>query len=154
VTSEPNTNSLERGGASASSAVYQEERQIQGQPVGGSASLVSKSGKSTVEVRPATFLDHRAIRHMPDWIREIVCSVSEKHGVPPREVLSGSRVHAVVSARHEAIYLVKARKPHLSTTKLGQWFRRDHKTILYAIAKYQADHDAEAFTRFQLRVAA
>lgn len=53
MTSEANTNSLERGGASASSAIYQEERQIQGQPVGGSASLVSKSGKSTVEVRPA-----------------------------------------------------------------------------------------------------
>lgn len=53
MTSESNTNSLERGGASASSAIYQEERQIQGQPVGGSASLVSKSGKSTVEARPA-----------------------------------------------------------------------------------------------------
>ncbi|SFQ33705.1 hypothetical protein [Nitratireductor indicus] len=61
MTSEPNTNSLERGGASASSAIYQEERQIQGQPVGGSASLASKSGKSTVtQDRPASSVQRRA----------------------------------------------------------------------------------------------
>lgn len=148
------TDVLGCGGASASSTIFGCETVSKGQPAGISRPLDDKLENRTVQDRPATILDRHAIRHMPVWMQEIVWTVSERHGVAPRDIVGGTRVHKIVKARHEAIYLVKAAKPYLSAPKLGQWFRRDHKTILYALAKYQAVNGATVYSRFRLRAAA
>jgi hypothetical protein len=77
-------------------------------------------------------------RFMPEWARQIVERACEKHGICPSEMACDNRKHRVVKARNEAIYLVKARKPMLSSPQLGGWFGRDHTSILHSLASYSA----------------
>jgi chromosomal replication initiation ATPase DnaA len=74
---------------------------------------------------------------MPDWARAIMRDVSERRDVCVNDMASASRNHKISRARNEAIYLVKARKPMLSSPQLGRWFNRDHTSILYSISSYQ-----------------
>jgi hypothetical protein len=73
---------------------------------------------------------------MPEWARQIIEDVSNRRGICPSELAGNSRSRKVVRARNEAIYLVKARKPGLSSPQMGRWFNRDHVSILYALASY------------------
>lgn len=98
-----------------------------------------------------TILDHQCLRHMPEWVRAIVWQVAERRDVPPREIMGRTRVRSVVLARHEAIYRVKSAKPDLSAPQIAQWFRRDHTTILYAIAKYQDENSAPQLSHYRWR---
>lgn len=93
-------------------------------------------------------LTHRLIRHMPDWVQEIVRDTCRKHGVPIYDLMSPDQTRKVAMARREAMYRVKAAKPMTPATRLGRWFRRDHTTVIYALARYQQEHGAPALTRF------
>lgn len=74
---------------------------------------------------------------MPVWARDILRDVSGRRGVCVNDMASSSRNHKIAMARNEAMYLMKARKPMLSSPQLGRWFSRDHTSILYAISSYQ-----------------
>lgn len=94
-----------------------------------------------------TLLDRRVLFHKPDWVAAIIRDCAAKHGVRVSDILrKPCRHRPVVRARHEAIYRVKAAKPHLSAGRIGTWFHRDHTTILYALAKYQATHRVTELT--------
>jgi hypothetical protein len=77
-------------------------------------------------------------RFMPEWARQIVEQTCDKHGICPSEIARDNRKHPAVKARNEAIYLVKARKPRLSSPQIGGWFGRDHTSILHSIASHSA----------------
>lgn len=96
-----------------------------------------------------TPLDFIVLAPLPEWVRRIVREVSEKHGVPPREILSRSRTVQVAAARTEAIYLTKATEPMTSAPTIGRWFGRDHTSVLTALARYQAKHGAPAYSRYK-----
>jgi len=67
--------------------------------------------------------------------RQIVARVAYEHGVSVTDILSPTRVEAVVRARHTAIRRVHEALPAWSCTKLGKFFGRDHTTILFALGR-------------------
>jgi chromosomal replication initiation ATPase DnaA len=73
---------------------------------------------------------------MPEWARRIIEDVADRSGICPSEMAGPGRKRKVVDARNEAIYLIKDRKPMLSSPQMGRWFNRNHVSILYALASY------------------
>lgn len=57
------------------------------------------------------------------------------HGVPLEKIHKRRGTQYVVSVREAIIQSTASRYPRLSSTKLGQLFRRDHTTILYCLWK-------------------
>jgi chromosomal replication initiation ATPase DnaA len=90
-------------------------------------------------------------RGMPSWAFEIVKEVAYRHRVYLTDIASNNRVHAVVWARTEAMYRIKATKPALSSTQLGAWFDRDHTSILHGIAAHQERSGAKALVHYDLK---
>jgi hypothetical protein len=89
-------------------------------------------------------------RFMPEWARQIVEQTCDAHDICPSEVARDNRKHRAVKARNEAIYLVKARKPMLSSTQIGGWFGRDHTSILHSIASYSAATGSPALVGYDI----
>ena len=99
---------------------------------------------------PSARAAHSLIRHMPERVRRIVLDTCHKHSVPVWQLMSDDRSDCVVMARREAMWLAKAGRPMTSASQIGRWFRRDHTTVLYAIACYQRDHGGARLTRFKV----
>jgi chromosomal replication initiation ATPase DnaA len=90
-------------------------------------------------------------RGMPEWAREIVIECCDEAGVSPLDVISGRRFKRIMGARHAALYHVCARRnAYTSIPKVGIWFGREHTSILYAIAKYAAEHDLPPLTTYSI----
>lgn len=89
-------------------------------------------------------------RYMPEWARQIVDEAAKKHDVCPSHMAGDNRKYPVVRARNEAIYLIKARKPTLSSTQLANWFDRDHTSILHSIASYSDATGAPVLVGYDL----
>lgn len=77
-----------------------------------------------------------ARRSVPERIREMILTMSAEAGVPPSEVLSGSRRAEVVALRNAITYRVKADKPMLSAPRIATWFCCDHTTVLHRLAAH------------------
>ena len=75
-------------------------------------------------------------RGTPQWAREIIIDVAERRGLCISDLAGRSRQDRITKARNEATYLIKARKPMLSSPQLGAWFERDHTSILHSLASY------------------
>jgi len=88
---------------------------------------------------------------MPEWVRQIVMDVAARHKIRPIDIIRRTRKQPIVRARQEAMYLVKEAKPVLSFQRIAIWFRRDHKTVMHAIAKVQAERGVAVLTRYRLR---
>jgi chromosomal replication initiation ATPase DnaA len=73
---------------------------------------------------------------MPEWAIAIVAEISDQHAICPSEVAGRKRLPAIVEARRQAIYRVKAHKPLMSCVILGKWFNRDHTSVTHLIATY------------------
>ena len=73
---------------------------------------------------------------MPEWALQIVEEACDRLRICPSEIAGPNRLFKAVQARNEVIYLIKDRKPVLSSTQLGKWFNRDHVSILYALASH------------------
>jgi hypothetical protein len=65
--------------------------------------------------------------------REILNAVCEVFEVSEEAIYSKRRRMDEASARHALIVLMRKRL-NLSSTELGEWFGRDHSSILYAVA--------------------
>lgn len=78
--------------------------------------------------------------------RHIIMEVAIAHGVSYEDILGRSRARHLVAARHEAIYEVRKRRPHLSLPQIGRIFKRDHTSILHALRQMdrrQESHHGE-----------
>lgn len=89
-------------------------------------------------------------RGMPVWAREIVEQVSNRTCVGIDLIIGDRRFHRVVHARNEAIYLIKDRKPVLSTPTIAKWFNRDHTSILHSIASHSERTGAPELVGYDL----
>lgn len=58
---------------------------------------------------------------------------------PTRSIISPSRYHALVLARHALCYELRLRTP-LSYPEIGRLLERDHTTVMAAISKHCARH--------------
>lgn len=76
-------------------------------------------------------------RGMPRAYREIVHRVANERRVNVMLIAGASRMQVAVLPRNEAMYLIKALDPKISTTMLGKWFDKDHTAILHSIASHQ-----------------
>lgn len=65
----------------------------------------------------------------------IIAEVSEKHGIPVKDILSERRAWALIPARHEAIYRCVA-ETSLSLPAIGRVFNRDHTTIGASVMRH------------------
>jgi chromosomal replication initiator protein len=68
--------------------------------------------------------------------QKLAQSVATLYGLKLSALRGMSRDRTAVIARHHAIWLVSKMFPSLSLPRLGQIFRRDHTTILYAKRKH------------------
>jgi chromosomal replication initiation ATPase DnaA len=67
--------------------------------------------------------------------REIIEAVAIMADMTYADLVGYSRVKRVVAVRHRAIIEVYTRKPSLSLVQIGRVFKRDHSTIIHALAK-------------------
>ncbi len=79
-------------------------------------------------------------RNIPPRVLNIIQAVAFGHGVSLCAVLGERRTQILVSARHEAMWRVRAlqwrgmgRHGHPSYPQIGRWFNRDHSTVVYAV---------------------
>jgi chromosomal replication initiator protein len=80
--------------------------------------LIPESGQ---EIRPQTILEETA----------------SYFGLEPADLVSKSRSRPLTTARHIAMYLLRE-QTGLSLIKIGEWFERDHTTVLHGIKKIEA----------------
>lgn len=81
---------------------------------------------------------------LPSDVRKTILIVSEEAGVSPLDVLSRRKLSVIADARMRAMASVYAlRRPggerRFSSKRIGRMFRRDHKTVLYAVANTPSD---------------
>ena len=67
--------------------------------------------------------------------REIIAEVAAKHSVPVADILSDGKSHAIIPARHEAMYRCVA-ETELSLPAIGRIFHRDHTSIGNAVMRH------------------
>lgn len=89
-------------------------------------------------------------RRAPDWVRSIIEEVSDSTGVCPSEMAADNRQVHVVRARNTAIYRIKERKPFLSTPQIGNWFGKDHTSILHSLASHAQITGADPLVGYDL----
>lgn len=96
----------------------------------------SRQRAAAEEMRKQGMMKYRR-RGMPSWACDIIRDVSDRRGICVDQMASDSRVAVVSRARNEAMYLIKAAKPTVSSPQMGKWFNRDHTSILYGISSHQ-----------------
>ncbi len=64
----------------------------------------------------------------------ILRCISTTTGLPQHVILSGDRRAHIVEARHQAMWITRMLTNH-SFPSIGRRFKRDHKTVLYAVNK-------------------
>jgi chromosomal replication initiation ATPase DnaA len=70
---------------------------------------------------------------IPARVQAIISAVAYEHGIPISDIMSDRRTREISRARHAAMRTVRAlENPKPSTTRIGEWFGRDHATVLYA----------------------
>lgn len=74
----------------------------------------------------------------PSQIIDITASV---YGFVPQDLLRRNRTEDLALARHVAMAVIRETFPHLSYSTIGDFFKRDHGTVLYAIQRVCAMHD-------------
>lgn len=82
-------------------------------------------------------------RGIPDVAREIIRDVCRRHNVNYDAMLSPARARRIAWPRQEAFWRLDA-AGKWSTTKIGQFFGRDHTTVIHGVRAYQARRSDKA----------
>lgn len=90
-------------------------------------------------------------RCVPGWAVHIILEAAREHQICPHDIVRNCRAYRVVDARNDAIYRIKARKPVLSSPRLGQWFGKDHTSIIYALAYHSIATGLPKLTNYTMR---
>jgi chromosomal replication initiation ATPase DnaA len=126
----------DRGISARSIAVVDESKPKVSAPIISLEAEAERIRLSVIEQRRADGLRQFRRWGMPDWAAKIVSEVSDKHAICPSDIAGRRRFKAIVDARREAIYRVKATKPSMSCIILGRWFNRDHTSVTHLTASY------------------
>lgn len=72
----------------------------------------------------------------PPSVMDIVCSVAAQHGLTADDLIGERRTHAVVVARHHAMWEC-AQNKRWSLTRIGRAFNKDHTTVLNGVFRHE-----------------
>lgn len=92
-----------------------------------SQEMIAKIEAEKAEAAPPYFTKIKA--------RAIVLDVCEKHHVPVEAVMGKGRKYNLTAARQEAMARIRC-ELNWSLCKIGQYFKRDHTTVLHGIQKH------------------
>ncbi len=70
-------------------------------------------------------------------IKALIKIVAEHYGCPVDDIMGHSRVADIIQARHHAMWIC-ARDTRLTYPQIGRAFRRDHSTVIHAVARIDA----------------
>ncbi len=70
-------------------------------------------------------------------VDRILNTVSKKYGIPTEDIKAKKRSASIVNARHICIYLIR-RLTDISFNSIGDFFSRDHATIISAYKKVES----------------
>ncbi|MCY0150905.1 hypothetical protein OEG84_25195 [Hoeflea sp. G2-23] len=95
-------------------------------------------------------LEQEIMRGLPPRVRKIVADESDAHGVPIHVMFSPSRQSKAIMARWAAMYRIREGNPRLSFPKIGDWFGRNHTTVLSGVARYAAITGKPKLTEYDI----
>lgn len=88
---------------------------------------------------PPAVVERPKVEVVRSPVQMVIAEVAEKHGVTVPEMMSRSRAHRLVNARHEAIIKVATTctigGERIPLSALGRIFHRDHTSILHVLQK-------------------
>jgi chromosomal replication initiator protein len=80
----------------------------------------------------------------------IMGEVSAHFGLSPADLIGKSRSRPLTTARHIAMYLLREQNG-LSLIRIGEWFHRDHTTVMHGIRKVEQMMRARGSTYLQVQ---
>lgn len=86
---------------------------------------------------------------LPIELRAVVSSIFQSHGVSMDRALR-SRTPAVVRARDEAVWVVRAMRPEVSYPMLGAFLGRDHSSLLSGMRRFEKRMAADDLLRLRV----
>ncbi len=81
-----------------------------------------------------------ARRDQPVTRKQIVDAIASEFGVPAEQIMSRSRTYWIATARQTAMWAIRQRIG-LSSVAIGDFFNRDHSTVLHALRIVEHDHE-------------
>ncbi len=73
-----------------------------------------------------------------ETVGEVIAAASALFNVPTTELTSRNRRRRAVAARYACMTVLR-NEHHLSLLEIGDWFDRDHTTVLYGLRNAPAD---------------
>lgn len=98
---------------------------------------VEKQDHITLDIAKSVIKDTAEKKDSLVTPEKIIESVAVYYQVTPKDILSGVRSREFAVPRQLAIYLTRELCGY-STTKIGEFFRRDHSTVMHACKKVEA----------------
>ncbi len=95
---------------------------------------VDKSDVITLDIASSVIKDSETKEKKPVTPERIIESVARNYGISPKDILSGVRSREFTVPRQLAIYLTREICLY-STTRIGEFFGRDHSTVMHSIKK-------------------
>lgn len=80
---------------------------------------------------------------------DIMILVCGQYGITARAMRSKNKKREVVDARQVAMVLILKHIPKANTKTVGQYFKRDHSTVVYAKRKVQDLIETDSLFRFK-----
>jgi len=105
--------------------------------------LKALAGEEALDVYPPAQRFDAEGRRISQRIIELTAEAS---GVLVKDMLGPRQFAPLVRARWTAAWLIKKHCAHITDSAIGRILKRDHSTILHALAKVNADPDAYAET--------
>ena len=68
-------------------------------------------------------------------MQKIIDEIARQHGVTYADIVGPSRRIKIVEARYDAIAAVKLARPEITLNQIGNIFKRDHTSALWALRK-------------------
>jgi chromosomal replication initiation ATPase DnaA len=81
-------------------------------------------------------LENSQVLNTETFLKKVMNTICEQKGIHEIDVLSRSREHSLVMARHQIAYILR-QKTKLSSTFIGLLLNRDHATILHSVALWK-----------------
>jgi chromosomal replication initiator protein len=95
---------------------------------------VDKSDVITLDIASSVIKGSETKEKKPVTPERIIESVARNYGISPKDILSGVRSREFTVPRQLAIYLTREICLY-STTRIGEFFGRDHSTVMHSIKK-------------------
>jgi hypothetical protein len=91
----------------------------------------------------------KCLNRLPKWAKAIVIGVCEGRQQSIVDMFVDKRTHDTVLCRDEVFYLIRAEKG-TSFPSIGAWFRKDHTSVIAAVARHSGRSGLPNLTSYDL----